>query len=200
MNSSSSEMLRIWIWGNKKSYIVRVGILDSFFFLMWILYICRWNFWENLELFEAKPSFSNSKNKSNTDNKMKHGRLWELLLLLVIKVKEWFRKKETTGLLPSSEAELLRRTGRSSQWQAQWPWKNYHIINTITYVSSPHPRCRQSHLRSWFPYSPHETIRYNWDVAKFLGIPRRKSRCEWTLQGSCSPWGTRRDRNKLKLK
>ena len=32
-------------------------------------------------------SFSNSKNKSNTDNKMKHGRVRELLLLLVSKVR-----------------------------------------------------------------------------------------------------------------
>ena len=39
----------------------------------------------------STASFSNSKNKSNTDNKMKHGRFRKLLLLLAIKVRKCFR-------------------------------------------------------------------------------------------------------------
>jgi hypothetical protein len=54
-----------------------------------------------LELFEAKPSFSNSKNKSNTDNKIKHGRFWRFLLLFIKKVNG--RKIETGRYLPKEK-------------------------------------------------------------------------------------------------
>ncbi len=53
-----------------------VGIVFVYILLLiwWIFRICRWHFWRNSELFEARPSFSNFQKWIDTDTKMRQQR------------------------------------------------------------------------------------------------------------------------------